>query len=162
MTDLMATHSCFDDAIDFFEQVVDVERLVTQPDDVNSFRVVHGVCTAAQSGHRYAHAWVEQRRGAVVDGGREVDLVWQAATRNGARVYFAIEREAFYQAFGVERSTRYSLRQAAQLNRDTGHYGPWRRDYAELCRRTGDGRILGIAEGPSPLAVIPVEVRVES
>lgn len=35
-----------------------------------------------------------------------------------------------------------------------GHYGPWRREYAELCRRNGDGRILGVVEGTKPLVVV--------
>jgi hypothetical protein len=157
---IIPTHTCFDDALDFFEQVLVPERL---PDVADDFRIVHGICVGADRGEPYAHAWVEQLRARnyfVADPGDPMpvptELVWQAGMVNGERVYFAIDRVAFYESYQVSRATRYTLQTASYLNVTTGHYGPWRRNYIDLVRKLGDGRIIGVVESAAPCVLIRV------
>lgn len=100
------TRSCFDDALDFFEQVVDLARM-TRDDLASTYRVVHGICVGADIAQRYAHAWVEEigveLEYTLQDGSSSGykqtllgEIVWQAGVVDGARVYFAVERQWFY------------------------------------------------------------------
>lgn len=159
--DIVPTHTCFDDALDYFGLVLDPARAdIWAP----YFRVVHGICSAGgPGGSPYAHAWVEQRecrRWFQADAGENPMpdvIVWQAGRRDGADIYWGMDAEAFRLDFGVQRATVYTLRLAVEMNRITGHYGPWRRDYRDLCRQSGDGRIVGRVTSSAPCIVWPVD-----
>lgn len=121
-----ATGSCFDDAVAFVEQVVDVARL-REPDAANAFRIVHAVCVSP-TGVRWAHAWCEDRSG-------EPAMAWQAGVVDGRPVFVGHELGLYVAAHRVELMTRYTLRMWSELNVATGHYGPWRREYLALTRQ---------------------------
>lgn len=156
---ILPTATCFDDALDFFEQVLDADSAITTG-FIADFRVVHGICHGAEIPEPYAHAWVEQigcRRTYLPDPGEpEMGdvLVWQAGLRGDQRVYFALPAPEFYRAYRVLRATAYTLELAAEMNRRSGHYGPWRREYRELCRQRGDGRIMGRVQSVAPVMVL--------
>jgi hypothetical protein len=147
LPDILPTHTCFDDALDFF---VDMDDMLVRPltDVHEQFRVVHGICRGHACGTMYAHAWVEDANNA------RDPLVWQAGTRrtDGERVWFAMHAENFHELYAVQRCTRYSLALAAELSRVHGTHGPWRAEYVALC---GDGgRVVGMMSGAGPIAVI--------
>jgi hypothetical protein len=127
MTEIRPTHSCFDDAIEFFE-LVDLDK-------ADAFRIVHGLCYSVLG--PYAHAWVE-----------EGDRVWQGMP---GRRWFAVDRVWFYAAYNVVERTVYTVLEAAKLNRDSGHYGPWDPRYR---KHTGGGGIIGKFENVKVLAVL--------
>jgi hypothetical protein len=130
------THTCFDDALDFFEHV--------EPKTFPAYRVVHGLATDDE-GQLFAHAWIEETP----------DLVWQGGIIGGRRCYYAMPCDDFYRWMGVVRTSRYSAQLAAQLNASTGHYGPWRKEYAALCG--GAGRITKRKQPDYPLRAFYVE-----
>lgn len=157
---IMPTHTCFDDALDWFDQVINPERVTLEM--LEMFRVVHGVLYA-EGGVPYAHAWVEQSECDTCYAADSDDhpvppvLAWQAGIVNRQRVYFGIERDAFYRTYRVQRATVYSFGEVAALNRTSGHYGPWEPEYVALCRRHGEeGRVLGIVTGAAPSVFIVI------
>jgi hypothetical protein len=128
---IFSTRQCFDDALDFLTAV-----LVANPQDApelrRSLKLVHGICLAPD-GQPYAHAWVEDdRTGQCIFRG----------IQQGALHYFGAPRADYYAELRVQERTRYSLRAAAQHNRQYGTYGPWLPKYRALC---GTG-----AQAPEP------------
>jgi hypothetical protein len=157
---IVPTHTCFDDALDWFDQVMSPERVTVEM--LDTFCVAHGVLHA-EGGVPYAHAWVEQSACGTfyVAGPDEYPvppvLAWQAGIVNEQRVYFGIERDVFYRTYRVQRATIYSFGKAMALNRTSGHYGPWEPEYVALCRRHGEeGRVLGIVSGAAPSILIVI------
>lgn len=124
------TGTCFDDALDFIEQVAR-EQGLPGPGSTSAavlqatfarMRVVHGICIDP-SGTPYAHAWVEQ------DG----TSVWQGGiAAGGVRVFYRQPLADFTAAHPVRECTWYTVAQALQLNRDHDHYGPWEARYRAL------------------------------
>lgn len=160
LPDILPTHACFDDALDFFTELDGVfARSIVDMHD--QFRVVHGVCRGHARGTLYAHAWVEDENN--TDGTAEQPpLVWQAGVRrvDGKRVWFGLPRDRFYELYGVQYRTRYTVPMCAELNRTHGTYGPWRPEYVALCQETGEGRVVGMMSGIGPAVIIcPSEAR---
>jgi hypothetical protein len=143
------TGTCFDDSLDYLEQVLNIEALTPEQlaEVERDHRIVHGICVGS-AGVRYAHAWVEQR-----SRDDRAWLVWQAGVLDGERIYFGRDRADYLATDGVERCTRYTLRIAAELNRIYGTYGPWRAEYLELARSGGDMRVVGSSRGAVPVAI---------
>ena len=120
--DILPTHTCFDDALEFLDELMkggEVDRLAR-------LRVVHGICLAPEgpkAGSPFAHAWVEE------DG----DCV-QAGLVAGCehKVYFGIERAEFYKMLRVQVSTAYTAQDAMLNNARFGHFGPWENSYREI------------------------------
>lgn len=149
MTVIQPTHSCFDDAMDFFE-VFDLSDGGVVTEMLRTLRLVHGVCVSSE-GIAYAHAWVEEHVSAEPE--RKdwpTYVVWQGMVHEGRRGYFAVARQWFYGAYKVKSQTSYTMHQFAELNAKTGHYGPWRQKYRELVE-AGRGRRLGVVQGAKPL-----------
>lgn len=153
-TQLTPTWTCFDDALDFFDLALDPTQLRAAE---QHFRLVHGICHGHDTGEPYAHAWVEHSDAQRLDPAWPPCLVWQGAIMRERRVYYATDRDWFYDAYRITRATRYSLQLALYMNFTTGHYGPWRGDYRELCKRGDAGRIMGTVEGFAPIAYLFVE-----
>jgi hypothetical protein len=126
------THRCFDDAIEFCEQMARED-----PAQALTLVVVHGIVlvpedqptdvTDAQPGERSVHAWVETPDG----------KVWDAGIHEGERIQFAVDRDEYYAHYRVQETTRYTLLELLEHNRASGHYGPWRPEYQALCRNRG-------------------------
>lgn len=152
--DILPTHTCFDDAIDFFNAVGFFDHLTTPHLErmQERFRIVHGVCVGHAARTHYAHGWVEESS--------SEELVWQAGTLRATaeRCYWALPRAAFYELFQVleARVTKYTLPMAAEMLRTQGFNGPWRQEYRALCNDTPGGRIVGSMSGIRPLAVLRV------
>ena len=144
------THSCFDDAFEFFLLMMSERELAAGA--AAPFRIAHGICVGAWEGDRFVHAWVEQLAPRPAD-----CLVWQAGTLDkldgNARVYYALPLGVFYSTWRVAECTAYTLAQAFRRNVETGMQGPWEPQYAALCRQRGDGRILGNVRGTVPVAI---------
>jgi hypothetical protein len=94
--------------------------------DIDALVLVHAILVGP-SGDRFAHAWVE-------DGPIVVDA---GMLDGGERAYYAAERAEYYGARTIEITTRYTPRQAYELNRRSGHFGPWEPAYQELCGGRG-------------------------
>lgn len=122
-TTIKPTNTCFDDALDFFD---DLARSGAGFEDmVDRYRVVHGICLMPQSDRPYAHAWVEDRTR---------DLVLQRGILNGKIVQLEMSVLEFTLRHRPQKFTRYTLREALRLNYESNHYGPWVEEYRALCR----------------------------
>lgn len=140
--DLIPTHSCFDDVIEFFGVAQ-----VAQHDQYR-FCIVHGICRGHARGSMFAHAWVEQNNSAV----------WQAGIERatGEVIYFALPRAHFYELYAVQQTSRYPVPALLEAMKIHNHSGPWRQEYRELCTRPEDGesRVVGMMRGLQPVAFI--------
>ena len=120
MPTLYPTFHCFDDALDLIGML-----LTENPDDRDHLSetlvLVHGICRAPD-GNLYSHAWVEYE-----------EQAFFRAIIEGEPTYVATSIAEFATEFQVQACTRYSVREAAILNRQSGHYGPWLPQYKALC-----------------------------
>lgn len=127
MTDglnIFPTHTCFDDALDYI-----VAQLKIHPGMEHTLTLVHGIAIGTcgpHAGEAYAHGWVEQ------DG-----YCVEAGVFRDEKVWYAVKRSQYYRARKIQKSTRYSVEEAWRLNEKHLTYGPWEREYIELC---GKGR----------------------
>lgn len=132
MPTMTPTHRCFDDALDFIS-----ERVTLDPELAHGVRLhlVHGILLAPANtvgvapGQPFAHAWVEE------DVGLLDCAVWDAGLVGGVRVYYSVSRKAFFEKMRPQDMTRYTVREAYEQNVRTNHFGPWRLDYVDLCRK---------------------------
>lgn len=113
------THKCFDDALDFLEELARQKNPA-----LYRMRLVHGICLHPDDGHEYAHAWVEQDGTCVIFSG----------ILNGKFGYFAASIEEYYPDAKVQETTKYTPFEAWRENHRTNHYGPWIEKYQRLCR----------------------------
>jgi hypothetical protein len=121
---ILPTQKCFDDALDYITL-----RLEEDPEGAarDTLRLVHAIALAPdgpQAGTPFAHAWVE-------DG----DLVWASGLLDGQLIYFAVNREEYHRELRVQDATTYTIAEALEENRKSGHYGPWKDEYRALCGR---------------------------
>ena len=116
------THKCFDDALDFIAERLKAASLAELLDDVEKLLLVHAIC-CAPDGTPYSHAWVE-------DGNFCIDR----GIFNNEYTYFAVEKEEFYLAKCVQECTKYSLKEACELNMRHNSYGPWEERYKILLK----------------------------
>ena len=123
---VLPTHTCFDDALDYL-----VHRIRADPSlfSADQLYLVHGIALAPEGQHAgepFAHAWVEEH-----------DKVWQAGilADDGVRIYYAMDRAEFYEKWRIQKSTRYTAKEADEENVRSNHYGPWLEEYRELCGR---------------------------
>jgi len=145
------THTCFDDALEFFE-LLRLSEPEVQSYVRESLCIAHGICESA-SGERWVHAWVEEIRD---DDPDRADwprhVVWQGMRCGSGKGWFAVGAEWFYTAFRVQERELYRVEQFGMLNLLSGHYGPWNPRY--LAMMGGGGRVLGTVEGASPLGFV--------
>lgn len=119
---ILPTLTCFNDAIEYIEQVA-------LEDKARALRLVlvHAIVVmpdGPDKGKLYSHAWVE-------DGA----LIWQGGIIDGQRVYFSCLKTEYLRFMQVQDATRYNLYQLYIENRKSGHYGPWKPEYQALCRK---------------------------
>lgn len=130
MSYVYPTHKCFDDTVEFCER----RARAKHPSVDTTLRLVHGIILTpadqpagvsdTQPGDRTLHAWVE-------DG----DLCWDfGILEDGRRIEFAVARAEYYEHYRVQETTVYTMRELLAANKASGHYGPWRPEYAALCR----------------------------
>lgn len=127
------TNTCFDDALEYLERRVKADPSIARE---KTLLLAHGICRIppgqADSGHVFAHAWVEENGN-----------VWQwgiletVGPLNGERVEYSIEKADFYREMRVREVTLYTLKEVHAENTKHGTYGPWLEKYQAL---TKDGR----------------------
>lgn len=113
------THHCFDDALDFIEELAKQRNPMVQGDRL---KVVHAICLAPD-GHEYAHAWVEQ----------DAKYVIFAGIMEGEKEWFAAEVGEYYAEHKVQETTKYTPKEALAENWKHETYGPWVERYKALC-----------------------------
>ena len=118
MPDILPTHTCFDDALDFIYEVIK-----QHPDNEKGLYLVHGIVYA--DGKPSAHAWAEQDGKCIFAGILE-----------GEKSYFAAEQKEYYRELKVKTTAKYSVKAAMRQNLITGNYGPWLPELKALCRQT--------------------------
>jgi hypothetical protein len=123
---LYPTHDCFTDALEFLELAA-ARANRGQPVDMESFRLVHAVCTAPD-GRLYAHAWIEERG----------ELVWQAALYQGERVFFTADKARHYKVMNIHELVVYTPHEVAEENDRTGTLGPWKQSVIDCCNDMAD------------------------
>jgi hypothetical protein len=104
---LSPTHQCFDDALDFIDKIVKLQR-----HKLEDWRLCHALCRAPEG--IFAHAWCERD-----------EIVVVAFMINGVHTYLEIDHAGFYDVFEPFDVIRYTISEAARLNYQSGHYGPW-------------------------------------
>jgi hypothetical protein len=136
MPSLYPTHHCFDDALDFVQDLV---RKGARPEWlIDTCTIVHAICRIPDGagfdpddvdGRLFSHAWVE------LDG-----HVFQAGLRNlgddpvKQRVWYATTPEAQLERLRPTRVWRYTLKEAWEHNERHMTFGPWEPELIELCR----------------------------
>lgn len=113
---LRPTHRCFDDALDLLEDRVRERDL--------RCLLVHGICLIPGTDTRFAHAWVEEPDGCIV----------QAFLLRERRAYIRFTASDFNQIYRPQECTRYSVHAAWRMNELYKTYGPWEERYLALCR----------------------------
>lgn len=148
------THTCFDDAVEFFE-ILRLDEPEVREYARTALRLVHGVCMGS-SGERYVHAWVEERVSDDPDRAEwPSEVVWQGMKYGaGKKGWFAVPSEWFYATYQVQDRELYTVQRFAMLNLTTGHYGPWNPRYLAMMEGCPGGRVLGRVEGASPLGYL--------
>lgn len=121
------THHCFDDALDFIEELAKQNNPM-----IHRMRVVHAICLAPDD-HQYAHAWVEQ----------DEKFVIFAGILDGKKEWFGAEVGEYYAEHRVQETTKYKPREAVAENWKHNTYGPWIERYKNLCAPKGKATILG-------------------
>lgn len=138
LPDILPTHTCFDDAIDF---------LLDFAHDANnrSFCVVHGLCVGRSCGTLYVHAWVEEANR---------QLVWQGGVirATAKHVWWALPRAEFYRLYAVQKTSRYPVERVMAMLDATNFNGPWRPDYLALQNTVRD-RVVGTMQGLPPVHI---------
>jgi hypothetical protein len=117
------THTCFDDALDYLAHRVRQNRRAAM-----KLTLVHGILLAPEGkrkGEPFAHAWVEE-------GGR---VIQDGLLEDGSRVTWSMSVAEFREKMQPQKTTRYTVRQAARENRRTNHFGPWVPEYQALTGR---------------------------
>lgn len=123
-TTIYPTGTCFDDCLDHQDHL-----FRTNPTLANRQRIVHGICLQPEGLRKdepFAHSWVEDD---------DEEAVYQSGIWQGEKVWFGVPRLDWYAAMRVQQHTRYTFREAMQLNWETNHFGPWREEYRALCGR---------------------------
>lgn len=117
----MPTHTCFDDALEFME---DLARNYPAALAFEGYKLIHAICLMPD-GERYAHAWVEDNAGRAhffgMIGGEKKRIVKDAK-------WYRLELR-------VQEFREYNVHQAWAENKKHGTYGPWVEKYKELCRK---------------------------
>jgi hypothetical protein len=81
--------------------------------------------TGVVAGQRSVHAWVE-------DG----DHVWDCGVLDdGRRIQFCAEKASYYDHYRIQETTKYTMYEVLELNRASGHFGPWKLEYREMLRK---------------------------
>lgn len=117
MTELLPTNTCFTDAMEFLESILD--RVSNA--GLAEYSIVHALCLHPH-GKIYAHAWVEHR-----------DMAIFAALEDGERRFFRFPSGHYRRNLRVIEIQKYSVAEACAENLRHRTYGPWVAKYSERC-----------------------------
>ena len=116
-----ATHSCFDDAMEYCDKAV--REL---PELLDKLIVVHGIALHPEGPRKdrpFAHAWVEH-----------AGMCWNSGLVNGEKIWYGVARSEYYVTMRVQETATYDLRKAYRLHQVHHSSGPWVPRYSELLR----------------------------
>lgn len=126
--EVLPTHTCFDDAVEF------LENLARRGEPFTHFRVVHAVLKipkpevfigTADLGV-YAHAWLRNPTN---------NTVVFAGIYDNEKIYIEADRDEYYAKIEIVDSTEYDTFEVARLNEIHGTFGPWKEEYIKHCRQ---------------------------
>jgi hypothetical protein len=113
---LHPTHTCFDDAVENLIYLMERDGRHI----VKDARIVHAVI--APDGEEMSHAWLEYR-----------GEVYFTAVKDGRRVLVVAGIAEYEAKSKIKHVTKYTLWEAYEEEKRTGHYGPWDPQYRALC-----------------------------
>ncbi|QOR55578.1 MAG: hypothetical protein UMS36scaffold28_68 [Phage 59_13] len=116
MTDLLPTHTCFDDAVANMAILLNQNGIQVK----DEIRIVHAII--APYGKPLAHAWVTFRGRAYFSG----------VMPGGWRAGVSMETERYERGMKVVEATRYTIDEAVAEELEKG-IGPWKPEYRALC-----------------------------
>jgi hypothetical protein len=128
---LYPTFACFDDAMEFFNELASEGAEVSRLDE---YRIVHGIVLTPDD-EPYAHAWVEHDDPSNPLGKTVIQagLVAPRASAHNERIWYQMPLAEFERRYRVQKRTAYTPRQASDENYRSGHLGPWLPEYAAAC-----------------------------
>lgn len=134
--DFRPTHTCFDDALDFYMML---RRVMNASDaELNAYELFHAICLMPGTrSERMAHAWNrDPRTGDVVQAG--------LVDGSNTRCWYALADEVFEGIFRPQYVVRYTFVQALRENHRANHFGPWDPEIRQYCtdeRRVAPGAV---------------------
>lgn len=117
-TTLNPTHTCFDDAVEMIEEFLRTRRFL--PGDLF---LIHAI-VAPDGMKDSSHAWVETKN----------DTAFFNAILKNQKVIVECRASEYRKELNVKASTSYSVKEALDMNKLHGTYGPWKKEYIALCR----------------------------
>jgi len=121
--EVLPTHTCFDDALEFLEDLARREEPFTH------FRVVHALLKNPDS-EVYAHAWLLNTAN---------NTVVFAGIYDNEKIYIEADADEYYSKIDILDMTQYDSVEICEMNHLYGTYGPWKTQYLEYCRQ-GDSQ----------------------
>lgn len=138
---ILPTHTCFDDVLDFYSMLRDAGET---PAQLDAWVVMHALCIMPGTDDDvFAHAWNQHRdTGACMQAGYLSD---EGIGAWPERIWYEMPAESFAEMFRPQLVTRYTLTQALDANIATGHYGPWLHIYHDHCNRSDKPRVAPVS-----------------
>jgi hypothetical protein len=132
---LQPTGKCFDDALEFLWNAAHehVNDLGTDFENYHfnfPYRLMHGICRMPVHNTPYAHAWVENIK---------TSHGFHAVLVNANRVFLKLPITELYEFLTPLYIVSYTAREAFEMNKRVGTYGPWRHDILQHCRNYSPG-----------------------
>ena len=124
MVNFFPTHTCFDDAFEFINDVI-INNLKMLDQLKEELVLVHAICKMPADGRLYAHAWVEDKK--------KKQCIFKGIV-NGKADYFGADMKEYHEHIMPQEITLYTVMQAVIENRKNGTLGPWKQEYKKLCR----------------------------
>lgn len=117
------TGHCFDDVFDFFTK----NRVPVSIWD--QYRIVHGICIVPTTeDEHFAHAWIQE-----IHSSGHVNVI-QGGLYDGRLCFFTVTQPFFEEKLRPQRATHYTILEAIRENDAANHFGPWIKEYEDLCR----------------------------
>lgn len=112
----------------FYDAILSITNFITSdPLDLASIRLAHGICLSEQCDQPFAHAWIESD-----------NSVWQQGTLGARKCSWRMDKRAFYDEYNVIDCTLYSLKDIAANGYKSGNNGPWKESYRNAIKLAPD------------------------
>lgn len=116
------TGTCFDDAV---HNAAEYARQLSLEEAHRDLVIVHAIICPPEHPQGIAHAWVEIPA---------TKLVMFDGIVEGKREKFVSPIEEFYERMNVQESTRYTVQEAVERDREERSGGPWEEKYKRLTK----------------------------
>lgn len=122
---LYPTHTCFDDAIEIIEFFCKSNPALIK---MESISLIHAVIHPPKY-DIHAHAWIEWHFR---------NAIFQKNVYQGEKIITEFHRDTYWQNSRVLIYRKYSMKDVARLNKESGTYGPWDEVFKKYCNRPGN------------------------